>query len=153
MSRTPFKAGSWYYQLKKFTTLKLRVVFILVGIFKTLSLGYSMSSDPERTAPRRWGDEPGCMEVLQQRAGSFNIKRLLLIKENQISQVKGFSAFLCMGICKSLWSLKYSFQMHLSYLGQNAVFFPSWVPLGLTIGSGCSLMAASSDILLLPECP
>ena len=35
-----------------------------------------------------------------------NIKRLLLIKENQISQVKEFSAFLCMGRCKSLGSLK-----------------------------------------------
>ena len=28
------------------------------------------------------------------------IKRLLLIKENQISQVKEFSTFLCMGGCK-----------------------------------------------------
>ena len=35
-------------------------------------------------------------------------KRLLLIKDNQISQVKKFSAFLCMGRCKSLGSLKSS---------------------------------------------
>ena len=35
-----------------------------------------------------------------------NVKRLSLIKENQIPQVKEFSAFLCMGRCKSLGSLK-----------------------------------------------
>ena len=34
------------------------------------------------------------------------IKRLLLIKENQTSQVNELSAFLCMGRCKSLGSLK-----------------------------------------------
>ena len=41
--------------------------------------------------------EPGYTEVLQQRAGSLNIKTQLLIKENQISQVKEFSALLYMG--------------------------------------------------------
>ena len=46
------------------------------------------------------------MEVLQQRAGTVNIERLLLIKENQISQVKEFSAFLCMGRRKSLGPLR-----------------------------------------------
>ena len=35
-----------------------------------------------------------------------NIKRLLLIKENQISQVKEFTIFLCMGRCNSLGSFK-----------------------------------------------
>ena len=40
------------------------------------------------------------------RPGSQNIKGLLLRKENQMSQVKEFSAFLCMGRCKSLGSLK-----------------------------------------------
>ena len=48
-----------------------------------------MSSSPERTALRRRGEKPGYIEVLQQRAGSLNIKRLLLIKENQISQFMG----------------------------------------------------------------
>ena len=47
--------------------------------------------------PRRWGEEPGYKEVLQQRAGSLNIKWSLLIKENQISQVKEFSTFPCKG--------------------------------------------------------
>ena len=50
---------------------------------------------------------------LQERAGTRNIKRLLLIKENQMSQVKEFSTFLCMGRCKSLGSLK-SFLLYAS---------------------------------------
>ena len=67
----------------------------------------SSRSNPERIALRRWsGGETGYIEVLQQRAGSLNIKILLFIKENQISQVKEFSAFLCMERCKSLCSLK-----------------------------------------------
>ena len=78
----------------------------LVGIFRTSSLGESISSNPERTAPRRQGEEPDYIKVLQQRAGSLNVKRLLLIKENQIYQVKEFSTFLCMEIilliCTSL---------------------------------------------------
>ena len=53
-----------------------------------------------------WGEEPGYIRVLQPKEGSREVKRLLLIKENQISQVKEFSAFLCMGKCKSLGSLK-----------------------------------------------
>ena len=44
-------------------------------------------------------------EFLQQRPGSQN-QRLLLIKENQTSQVKEFTAFLSARRCKSLGSLK-----------------------------------------------
>ena len=54
-----------------------------------------------------WKEEkkPGYIETLRQPLGSQN-KMLLLFKENEISQVKEFSAFLCMGRCKSLGSLK-----------------------------------------------
>ena len=51
-------------------------MFYLLGIFRTLSLGDSISSSPEKTALRRPGEEPGYIAVLQQRAGSLNIKRL-----------------------------------------------------------------------------
>ena len=81
-------------------------MFHLVGIFRTSSPGDSISNNPEKTAHRKLGEEPDYIEVLQQRAGSLNSKRLLLIKGNQISEVKEFSAFLCMGKCKSLGSLK-----------------------------------------------
>ena len=76
------------------------------GNFKTSGPGDSNSYKPERTAPRRQGGEPGYIEVLQQRVGSQNIKRLSSVKENQIAQVKEFSTFLCMETCKSLGSQK-----------------------------------------------
>ena len=80
-------------------------MFYSVGIFRTSSLGGSISSNPERTALRRREEEPGCTEVLRQRAASLNIKRLLIIKENQISQVKEFSTFLCMGMASLIAQL------------------------------------------------
>ena len=81
-------------------------MFYLVEFLRDSSPGNSISSSPERTALRRGGEEPGYIEVLQQRADSMNINRLLLMKENQISQVKEFSTFLCRGRCKSLGLLK-----------------------------------------------
>ena len=69
-------------------------MFYSAEILRTSSPGDSISSSPERTAQRKQEDEPGYTEILQQRAGSRNIKRLLFIKENHTSQVKGFSVFL-----------------------------------------------------------
>ena len=46
-----------------------------VKIFRTSSPGDSPSSDLEGTAAERRGEEPGYVEVLQQKAGSFNLKR------------------------------------------------------------------------------
>ena len=68
-----------------------------MGTFRTSGPGDSISRDPEWTSPKRGEEEPSYIEVLQQRADSLNIKRLLVMKENQISQVKEFRAFLCMG--------------------------------------------------------
>ena len=39
------------------------------------------------------------------RPGRRSIKRILLIKENQTSQVKEFNTFLCMGRCQHMGSL------------------------------------------------
>ena len=132
-------------RLKNIHDLKVEsYIFYLVGVFRAASLGDNVSVAPERTALRRGGEEPGYIEVLQQRADSMNIKILMLMKENQISQVKQFSTFLCRGRWESLGSLKY---MHLSCLGPVPYFliliFLSW---GLTIGSGCSLMAATWQV-------
>jgi len=38
-------------------------MFYSVGIFRTLSPGDRISSDPERTAPSWQGEEPGYIEV------------------------------------------------------------------------------------------
>ena len=54
-------------------------------------------------------EEPGSAGVFakqKQKTSGENIKRLLLIKENQISQVKEFSASLCMGRYKIVGSLE-----------------------------------------------
>ena len=57
-----------------------------------------------------------------QRAGGLNNKRLLFIKENQISQVKEFSDCLCMRRGKSLDSLKSFFICVSAVWGQSPVF-------------------------------
>ena len=51
----------WTYKI--FTKWKLRVMFYSEGTFRTLTLGASISSNPERTAWRRQGEEPGYTEV------------------------------------------------------------------------------------------
>ena len=81
------------------------MLFHLVGIFKTSSSRDSISSDPEGTVG---GGEVRLSRSLQQVVGGLNIKRLQLIKENQIFQVEelAFSAFLCIERCKSLVLLK-----------------------------------------------
>ena len=53
-----------------------------------LSLGHSVSDNSERLLHRGKRGSQDVQEFLQQKPGSQNIKKLLLIKENQISQVK-----------------------------------------------------------------
>ena len=50
-------------------------MFYSVKIFRTPSPGDSISGNPERIAPRKLREELGYIEVLQQKAGSLNIKR------------------------------------------------------------------------------
>ena len=111
--------------LKIFTTWKFSIIFYLVRILGTSSPVDSISSNPERTAIRRRGEESGYIEISPQRASSLNIKKLLLIMENQISQVKELGMFLCMGGCKSLGTLKsfLSYSCLLSWIA--TVFFTS----------------------------
>ena len=52
-------------------------MFYLVEIFITSRLGNSVSSNPERTALRRRGEEPSYIQILQQKAGSLDVKKLL----------------------------------------------------------------------------
>ena len=79
----------------------------------------------------------------------MNIKQLLLIKENQISQVKEFSAFLSKGRAWAHWN--HSFHMHLSYLSPVFCVFHILSSSVLTVGSGCSLMAARLHRYFLPS--
>ena len=101
-------------------------MFYLPEIFRTSDLGDSISSNPERTVLRRWGG--GGVRLyrsLQQGAGSPNIKRLLLIKE--MSQVKEFSAFLCMEDARVWAYWNHSVHRYLSYLGPaSCIFLHPW---------------------------
>ena len=90
-------------------------MFYSAGIFRTSSPGDSISSDPERTIMEKTGEEPDCIEAWQQSTGRLNIKRLLLIRENHVTQVKEFSAFLYMGRSKTLGLLE-SFLLYASQL-------------------------------------
>ena len=101
--------------------------------------------------PRRQGKELGCIGVWQQRASSWNIKKWLLIKENQVSQVKELGAFLHVGRCNSLDSLKSFLWYAPQYLGPVSCMFTSWVSSGLTLGTGLRLMASRWQVLFSLE--
>ena len=128
--------------------------------FWTSNPGDSISSNPEGPAlRRRYREEPGYIE--------------LLIKENQISQVKEFSAFLCMGRCRSVGSLKSFLPYALQLSRANILCFShpelpwgspwgvavvwwlldhrysslSWVPLGFSSAHWRATMADDCDIL------
>ena len=76
-------------------------------------------------------------------AGNLNVKRLLKIEEDKISQIKEFSTFLFMGRWKNLGSLKL-FLWHAPQLSGPSIYvFTSWVSSGLT--SSHSLMAPIAD--------
>ena len=80
------------------------------------------------------------MEVVQPRAGSLNIKRLLLMKENQIAWVKEFSAFPSVGRCESLGSLKPLLSVPVSSLGPVSLLYHwRWCPgiAGTALLPGC----------------
>ena len=81
-------------------------MFHLVDSLRTSSPGHSISDNAEKTVLKRQGGR--CQDIQkfwQQKTGSRSIKGSLLIKENQMFQMKEFSAFLCIGRCKSLGSL------------------------------------------------
>ena len=66
--------------LKKYSKLKSLELCFIQWKFLRLKLVEgedSISSNTEKTVPMRQGGETGIIEVLQQRTGSLNIKRLL----------------------------------------------------------------------------
>ena len=107
--------------LKNIHNLKVGNYVLFDGIFRTLRPGDSISSNPERTALRRWevGSSQVYIEVLQHRAGSLNIDRLLLINEKQITRNL---VFFCVWNDAGVWAdCSHSFRTHISCLGQRPV--------------------------------
>ena len=74
---------------------------------------------------------------LHKKPGSWNIKRLLLIQENQI-----FSTFLCMGRCKSLGLWKSFLWKAPQLSGPLSSFSQSWIPSGCTVVGGPRWLSA-----------
>ena len=74
-------------------------MFYLVDILRTSSLGHSTSDNAKKLFQRGRG-KPEYIGSFATKPGSWNIKMLLLIKENQASHVKECSAFLYMRRCK-----------------------------------------------------
>ena len=89
---------------KKKHNLKVKSVVYSEDNLRTS--GDIISNNPKKTLPRRWREEPGCVGVLQQRAGSLNVKRLLLIKENSYLKLKNLEFFYVREIARVLGSLK-----------------------------------------------
>ena len=92
----------------------MRVIFYLADKLRT-EVWDTASQITLRDCSAEVRGEPGYIQALT--------TRLLLIKENQISQVKEFSAFLCMGRCKSLGSLKSFLWYAPQLLGANILCF------------------------------
>ena len=119
-------------------------MFYLAETFRTSGPGENCSMEARGGA--------GLYRSFVTKGRCLNIKRLLLIKENQITQVKGFSAFLCMGRYRNLGSLR-QFLSHAPQLpGASASILCSHIlsfrSSGLTVGSGYSLMAATWQVFL-----
>ena len=86
-----------------------------------ISPGHSISDNSERLL---WGGKEGARiyrSFRNKRPGSWNIKRSLLIKENQISQVKNLMLFYVWEAARVRAHWNHSFDMHLSYLGPVSV--------------------------------
>ena len=121
--------------------------FLVSGLIENWNLECSLSC-LWGTVLKRQGRTQD-IRVLQQKPGNHNIKNLLWIKENQTSRYE-FSAFLGMGRCRSLGSLR-SFlpYMHLNHLGSVFCSSPSWIPSGCTARAAAvavGLMAATSFV-------
>ena len=81
-----------------------------------VNLGCSISHSSEGWLQRGKG-EPGYLRVSATKIRQSELEKLLLIKENQISQVREFSAFYVWENTRVWAHLSHFFDVHLSSLG------------------------------------
>ena len=123
-------------------------MFYLVGNFRTSSLGTTSQVTLKELLWGGWGwGERGSVhtEVCNKGQVVWTSKVVLWIKENQIPQVKEFSTFLCLGLCKCLGLLK-SLLSYASQLSGASTLFSLHFSSVLTTGSGCSPMASGLQV-------
>ena len=117
--------------------------------FLTTSAWKTASQRALRDRSKEVSEEPGYIE----KTGSRNLKRWLLVKENQTSQVNKFSVLFHVREDASVWAhWSHSFDRHLSYLEPVSSFSPSWLPSGCTTGGGCWL-GGGQPVCFDPEFP
>ena len=102
---SPFPVHRAHRKKKKKNPKSWELCFIQWTFWAPQAQETELSAHSDWLPQRRKAGSQDMLEFLQQRLSSQNIKTLLLIKENRISQVKTFCAFLCRGKCKSLGSL------------------------------------------------
>lgn len=93
-------------------------MFHLADKTEDLSPGHSISDNPEGLLQRR-KEKSQDIGIFATKTRRSEHQKSLWIKENQTSQVKECSPFLCMGRCKA-WA--HSFDTHLRYLGPVCCF-------------------------------
>ena len=136
-----------------------------MGIFRTSSLGDSVSSD--RTVRRRWVEDSGYTEVCN-KAGSLKVKSFCELKPDTS---RNLALFYIWGNARVWAHWNHALHMHLGYLGPVTCLFQahcrelatawwlldrkcsSWLPKGLkfTFGEPKSLITVTSWLLIGQE--
>ena len=102
----------------------------------------SIPNDPERTVLRRWWEGVRLYRCWQQGAVRLHKK---ILRKTRYLKLRNLVLF-CVWEGVSVWAYwNHSFHLHLSSLGPASWFFLVPSLLGVTVGSGCSLMAAKSQ--------
>ena len=116
---------------------------LLGGLAEDLSPGGSLSDSFKGQLWRGQGRGQVIEEFLLKKPVGGNIKRLLLIKEKQTSEVNEFSALLWEVV--RVWAhWNHSDDVHLSYLGSVSAFLHPESPQGAPLGSA----AEADDVIV-----
>ena len=100
-SLIPFLNGDQKCQLKKMHNLEVERWLYLVARIEDWSPRHSISDNSERQLPRSKGWGAGYIGIFASKIRYLELQKIT-VRAKQISPVKSFSAFLCMGRCKSL---------------------------------------------------
>ena len=105
---------------------------------------------PERTAPRRWGEEPAYTEVCNQGPVVWAVEDYRSLKKTRYPKLKSL-ALLCVWEDTRVWAHRnHCFRTPLSYLGPAScdLIFHVLSSSVLITGSGSHLIAATSQVFL-----
>ena len=110
-----------------------------MGIFRTLSLGNCISNNPERTILRKWGEEPGNVEVFNTGQVIWTSRDYCELKKNWYLKLRNLVLFYAWEHVRIWVHWYHSFHRHLYSLEPVSCVFHILSSSVLTVGSGCSL--------------